>query len=131
MPSKKKTTTKLPRSIEEDTSIVPVLLAEAVVSDAEILLGIKLPSDLDEWLAGYAEAVYANNERFRKKVQSNADHGNAGRDYLYAFMCHWLSSEILKRTMHDDDHPRIRETLMQSGFSMGHHDLMRNIEPWP
>jgi hypothetical protein len=112
MPSKKK-------SIEEATSILSYAVAESVVSEASYLLKLDLPRDLAEWLVGYAEAIYANSKNFRKKINSNANHGNAGRDYLYAFMKHWLSSEILKRSKSDDDCPRIRKILETSGFVVG------------
>lgn len=112
MPTKKK-------SIEEASSILPYVIAEEVIAEARRLLNVNLPDDLSEWLVGYAEAIHDNNKSFRKKIASNANHGNAGRDHLYAFMRHWLSSEILRRSKHDDDCPRLRRILETSGFSMG------------
>ena len=124
MPSKKLKTEQVSRSrgIEADTNILPDVVAETVVNMASKLLDINLPYDLTTWLVGYAEAAYLNNKEIRKKIRSNADRGNAGRDWLYSFMEHWLSSEILRRCGHDNDFPRIRGVLETSGFTMGHYN---------
>lgn len=45
------------------------------------------------YLVNYALTVYANNASFRKKLQRES-----GREVLYAYMRHWISAEILKRT---------------------------------
>lgn len=106
-------------SIEEDTSIIPEIVAEQVIQEANHLLNTDLLEDVDSdligYLAGYANATYANSKDFHKKINSNADRGNAGRDWLYAFMKHWLSSEILRR----NPDPQIRHILTGSGFSTG------------
>jgi hypothetical protein len=129
MPSKKKPRILLPRSIQDDTGIVPEAVIEKVVNEVNVLLNTNneedlyglcasRQSDLYGYLMGYAEAVYANNPRFRKKIRSEAHGGNAGRDYLYSFMRHWLSAEILK-SCPTDDVSRIRRILESSGFAMG------------
>ena len=84
--------------IAADTSIIPEAVAEAVVDDVQNLTGENLKNHraAENHLVGHAEAVYAHNVTFRKKVQSEADHGNAGRDYLYMFMRHWLASWLKK-----------------------------------
>lgn len=109
------------QTIENDTVILPDIVANAVIEQANHLLNINLLStrpDLMGWLTGYATAVYANNPHFRKKIQSNANKGNAGRDWLYSFMQHWLSAEIL-RICNLDDLPQIKHILESSGFSKG------------
>ena len=81
MSSKKKPKISPPRSIQEDTNIIPEAVAESVVSEANTLLDWNIEedvrSDIFGYLAGYAEAVYANNAGFRKKIKSEADGGNA------------------------------------------------------
>ena len=123
MPSKKKPKASPPRSIQDDTGIIPEAVAESVVSEANTLLDWNIEedvrSDIFGYLAGYAEAVYANNAGFRKKIKSEADGGNAGRDCLYSYMRHWLSAELL-RSCNEDDASKIRRILVTSGFSMGH-----------
>lgn len=59
-----------------------------------------------------ARDTYTANERFAKKIRSEANHGNAGRDHLYAFMRHWLSGELIRR------HPSIGRQLPDD-FKMG------------
>lgn len=104
-------------TIEDDTGIVVEIAAEAVVNKAADLLGRDLPADvLAAYLAGHAEATYQASPSFRKKVRSNADHGNRGRDLLYAFMQHWLSSKLVRES---DGNPAVRRALVDSGFSSG------------
>lgn len=113
------------RTIGEDTAIMPDLIAEAVVEIANRLLGGSSPDGVfDERdigiyigrLAEQAETLYASNTDFRKKIRSNANHGNAGRDYLYAFMQHWLASRLLKDS---GNRPEWHRALVDSGFSVG------------
>jgi len=101
-------------SIERDTPIVLLAMAESVCQEAAVLLGMEL--DLvhyGDYLVKYAAAVYEHNADFKRKVKGK---GNKGRDYLRSFMQHWLTAEILKNTHRD---PRIRQILEESGFSMG------------
>jgi hypothetical protein len=102
--------------IEADTSIMPDVLAEAVCEAAAHLLDapdVARDERLIKYLVDYANNVYSHNPRFRKKVRSEANQGNAGRDYLYMYMCHWISGELGKRG-------HSRRLLVDSGFSMGH-----------
>lgn len=62
-------------SIEDDTPIIPMALAQSVTND----IGFA------RHLVARADIVYAHNERFRKKVR-----GRNGLDYLETFMRHWL-----------------------------------------
>ena len=108
-------------TIEGDTGIMLDVVGDAVIQQASHILDIDLRStqpDLVGWMTGYAEAVYANNPHFRKKIQSNANKGNAGRDWLYSFMQHWLSAEILRRCG-EGEKSKIRNALVSSGFSTG------------
>jgi hypothetical protein len=122
MPSRKKSVISSSHSIEEDTSISPDAVAGRVVEEANFLLKRNIEeevrADLYGYLIGYAEAVYANNPGFRKKIKSEANGGDAGRDCLYSYMRHWLSAELLK-ACHSDDVSKIRRILESSGFSVG------------
>lgn len=120
MPSKKSLT---PRSIQEDTGIIPEAVVESVVEEANRLLRINIEEDLRSdiygFLTGYAEAVYSNNASFRKKIRSNTAGGNAGRDSLYVYIRHWLSSELIK-SCSSEDRLHFRKILESTRFSMGH-----------
>ena len=91
---------KLP-NLEADTGIIPWAMAEAVVEKAARLLDTTFESEfakrLVDYLVEHAEKIYAHNPRFRGAVQSEANGGNAGRDYLWGYMQHWLVSELQKK----------------------------------
>ncbi|HSX23393.1 MAG TPA: hypothetical protein VLE97_11520 [Gaiellaceae bacterium] len=96
----RKTTAKTARSvgrIEGDTPILPHIVADAVIGEIERCTPLELSAaeerDLADRLADRANAIYANNDRFRRKIRAR---GNAGRDALYAFMRHWIASELKK-----------------------------------
>src|SRR5207248_10130975 len=73
---------------ESDTPIVPRAVMEAVCEEAGVWLGHPLPRRWIRELTAYANTVYAHNPRFRRKVRAL---GNGGRDYLWAFVRHWLA----------------------------------------
>jgi hypothetical protein len=109
--------TRAPRSIEEDTGIMTMVLAETVVERAAKLLDHAVNTqEISGYLVGHADAVYEANAKFRKAIQSEADHGNRGRDTLFAYMQHWVSSKILRDT---ENAPSVRAALVDSGFSTG------------
>ena len=78
---------KTPR-IELDTPLVPRAVAEAVCEEAGVWLDQPLPRWWVRELTAYANTVYAHNARFRRKVRGQ---GDSGRDYLWAFVRHWLT----------------------------------------
>ena len=103
------------RTIEEDTGILTIAMAEIVVEKAARLVSNEGFGSQDLYfyvgrLTECAETQYHSNPTFQKKVQGS---GNKGRDYLYAFMQHWISSMLLKNS------PAVRRALVGSGFSMG------------
>lgn len=108
---------KMPRSIGQDTGIVPDVVAESVVEKAFKLIH-ETP---DEREIGYyagrlveqAETLYHINPTFRRKIRSR---GDAGRDALYSYMQHWISSRLLQDSGNRSDW---RRALVDSGFSMG------------
>lgn len=90
--------------IEDDTPIVPWIVADSVIREIERYLwpdgsqGLRGPSasnDLADILADKANRVYQHNPAFRKAIRSKR--GNYGRDYLYSFMRHWVAGECLDR----------------------------------
>jgi hypothetical protein len=99
--------------IEADTSILVDVVAESVCDEASRLLGDPIDTEhMIEYLVDHAQQIYEHNPTFRKNIRSEANHGNAGRDHLYTYMRHWLTSELVKQ-VHD------RRKLIDSGFSMG------------
>lgn len=87
-------------TIEDDTPIMPDLIAEEVAMDAFIHDGrIPSPSEWQEisgkiekltnYLVEKADKSYKESAFFRKKMNAR---GNAGRDALYAYMRNWVNS---------------------------------------
>ena len=109
--------------IEDDTPILPYAVADSVINEVDrcvpLHMSIGEQRALVDKLADHADAIYARNESFRKKIRGR---GDTGRDYLYAFMRHWLSSE-LKKTR-----PHVFEQLPQS-FMNGEELYCGNLRP--
>lgn len=90
-------------TIESDTPIMPIAVADRVVGDWLIWLEgydqkiskvARTKSDaMANYLADKAESIYKVNKRFAKQMQGK---GNSGRDLLESFMFHWLTSQMLK-----------------------------------
>lgn len=74
--------------------LLPQVVASAVIAEAAAFSGGELPdaTRLTAYLTNHAAEVTAANTRFRKILKSTQ-----GRDFLYAFMRHWLAAE-LRRT---------------------------------
>lgn len=70
---------------------------EAVCEEAGVWLGQPLPRRWVRELTARANTLYAHNPRFRRKIRAN---GNHGRDYLWAFVRHWLSGLMWERRPH-------------------------------
>jgi len=83
-----------PSRIAQDTSLAPHAIASGVWEEAGAWLGVELPREWLTRLTERAEAVYARNLRARRRLRSP---GNAGRDWLWAFMRHWLAALIQRR----------------------------------
>lgn len=79
--------------IDWDTIIIPRAVAEGGCEEVQVWMGTALPSRWVRELVGYANTVYAHNERFRRRINGK---GNRGRDYLWVFMRHWLAA-LLRR----------------------------------
>jgi hypothetical protein len=99
-----------PPRIEQDTPIVPQAVASAVWKEASLWLGEELPRAWLHRLTERAEAVYASNERIRRRLRGP---GNGGRDWLWAFTRHWLAALIWKRR-------RALYARLPARYSVGH-----------
>jgi len=97
------------RFIEKDTPILPHMIAEQVASEAARHTKSDKPLKHVKYLADKAHTIYNKNTHFAKKVRGR---GNGGRDYLYMFMRHWISSKIKK------DNPELHSKI-PAAFSNG------------
>jgi hypothetical protein len=80
--------------IKDDTPIVPRTAAEVVCEEASVWLGEPFPRPWVAELAERAGVIYQHNARFRQLLRKP---GNAGRDWLLAFMRHWLCGLLASR----------------------------------
>lgn len=84
-------------TIETDTPLLPYVIADLVIHQLAVYLQrhhreeIADTESLADSLAAKAEHIYAHNERFRRRLQSNL-----GREHLTAFMRHWLTGLLHK-----------------------------------
>jgi hypothetical protein len=96
--------------LERDTALMPWLIAESVCGEAARFLGVEMPARYAAWIEARAELAYARNDRFRKLMRSP---GDAPRDWLRAFMRHWLAGLL------GTERPDLYECLPDT-FSIGH-----------
>jgi len=80
--------------IEDDTPLVPRAAAEFVCEEASRWLGEPFPRAWVAELAERANVVYQHNARFRRLLRKP---GDAGSDWLAAFMRHWLCGLLASR----------------------------------
>jgi len=100
----------LPGGLERDTLLMPEVIAENVVREAERLTRTDLPAGFTERLAARAHQLYARNRRFKKTLNRP---GNEGRDMLYVYLRHWTAG-WLKREL-----PALSRQFPE-GFALGH-----------
>lgn len=84
-------------TLEEDTPIRSRIIAEVVVGEAEELLGFREIPDRESFVRELVDEqarLYQINQEWRRKMRAG---GNKGRDTLYAFMRHWLTSDVKRR----------------------------------
>jgi hypothetical protein len=96
--------------LERDTQLMPWLIAESVCTEVSRFLGIELPARYSVWIEARAEVSYARFDHFRKLMRGR---GNAPRDWLRAFMRHWLAGLL------GVERPDLYECLPDS-FGLGH-----------
>jgi hypothetical protein len=77
--------------IENDTLLVPRAVAEGVLEEVVAYLQTELPANWKGQLTTRANVIYQRNARFRALIRRD---GEAGRDWLWAFMRHWLAALI-------------------------------------
>ena len=80
-------------SIQQQTPLVPAAVARGVYSEVSVWLGAELPASWAELLTEKAELVSAHDPRFLRLLRQR---GDRGRDWLWAFMRHWLAA-LLKQ----------------------------------
>ena len=80
------------KTIEESTPLLPDVVASLVCAEVSPLID-RHPVAVDPAasLAERAEVHFQRNPEFRKRIS-----GKDGREYLYAFMRHWLAGMLLK-----------------------------------
>lgn len=74
-------------------ALIPSLIAETVLEKA----GIEPTKDIVDWLTSFMNYQFNTNEGFRKNVKSKADNGKYGRDFLYAFLEHWVKGKMWEK----------------------------------
>ena len=82
------------RRIEHVTPVVPRAVAEGVWEEACVWLDEALPPAWIQRLEVRANVTFTRNARFRQTIRRG---GDAGRDWLWAFMRHWLAAMIRRR----------------------------------
>ena len=78
--------------IERKTQLMPWLVADSVVGEACRWLDTELPPEWADWLDARAERCFARRRQFHRLISAR----NAGLDYLYKFMRHWLASRLAR-----------------------------------
>jgi hypothetical protein len=79
--------------LQGDSPLVPQGVAGSVLEEASTWLGADLPKEWAVVLAERAVVLYARHRRFRGRVSQS---GDRGRDWLWAFMRHWLSALVYR-----------------------------------
>ena len=105
-------TKRASRNIEDDTPILPWILAERAIGNTPGIdaLSFEAQRTYADWLSDEANRLYKVNPDFAKQVRAK---GNRGRDQLYAFMQHWFAA-MLKR-----EHPEIWRAVERSAPGYG------------
>ena len=91
--------------IEVDTPILPDAVMDAVRIETGLWLGQPLPREWVTELAAHANATYAHDPDFRRRIRAR---GDMGRDYLYMFARYWLARLLAER------HPQLHQQLPAS-----------------
>ena len=96
--------------LERDTELMPWLIAESVCGEVARFLGVEIPARYAIWIEARAELSYAQGGRIRKLLRGR---GNAGRDWLFVFMRHWLAGLL------GTERPDLYECLPDT-YALGH-----------
>jgi hypothetical protein len=95
------------RELPRETMPTPYVIAEIVCREGRHHVGSDVPMRYETWLVRRTRQLYASNNGFNRRLRSAA-----GRDYLYAFLRHWLASRLTR------EHPRLARRL-PAGFAIG------------
>lgn len=78
--------------IEDETPIIPWIIAESVGAEAYQITGNEKQVDaLKPYLVGKAETIYQNNDIFRRDMKKDS-----GRDKLCMFMRQWAAAFLIR-----------------------------------
>ena len=77
--------------LEVETPLIARAVADQVVSEVSLWLGVPLSGRYSAGLAFRAQRCYAHSPSFREKMRRP---GDRGRDTLYMFMRHWLAARL-------------------------------------
>jgi hypothetical protein len=110
-----------PRKIEDETPIMPWIIADAVVDEVARYLRAqgyrkeeaavdRMKEEWSRWLHARANQIYTHDDRFRRQIKGPK--GNQGRDRMYMWMRHWLTGRMV------DDLPAV-PWLLPPGFASG------------
>ncbi len=102
--------------VERVTGLCPLYLAFIVTDEVRHYCQADLPDSFSDQLAERAEKVFAHNDDWRRKIK-----GRHGRDWLLAFMRHWLAAMLWKQRS---------ELFVQlpNSFKIGHPLPLPNVE---
>lgn len=103
-------------AVADLTPLVPRAAAEAVHEEASVWLDTELPRSWIPELTAKADTVAMRNRQFRRLIQCS---GDTDRDWLWAFMRHWLSAKILA---HDRQLHRFLPSTYASGGELPRHE---------
>lgn len=78
------------RQLEECTPLVPIAIARQIIEEASLWLAEPLPARYAAGLAHRARRFFVHSPRHRRWIASP----EAGRDWLYTFMRHWLAARL-------------------------------------
>ena len=93
--------------IKTITQAVPALLTWLAVETCLERNGITPTKELVNGIVARANYYFNTDKVFRTGVLSKANRGNAGRDYLYSFLNHWINAKYWETNeiMPDDYKP--------------------------
>lgn len=85
------------KKIKTISQAVPALCVWMIAETCLEKAGIEPTNKNMNWLVTFANYQFNANTSFRKKVMSKANGGNAGRDFLYEFMKHWIQGKMWEK----------------------------------
>jgi len=77
--------------LEDCTPIVAIAIARQIVEEASLWFGEPLPTRYAAGLAHRAHRFFVHSPRHRRRWIASPE---AGRDWLYVFMRHWLAGRL-------------------------------------